>query len=544
MGILSKESDQRWNPGTWILLMLILLTGSFISNYLKNFTDSLLLYLPTSLAFVMVHWFGLRVLPLAFINAFVTLYLWNAPGGWDRILLFATREPVIVFASWYLCKNLVIKSSGLSTTQVFSRFVLLGIVIPDSINSLYTYHYSFIGGDLQKIAMLWLSDFITIFSITVPLLHYFKPQPTQIAFKLIPNDVRSFTELNYQALIEIIMITLLYMVLGFFISFDKYWFIYGVTATFIAVRHGFCYVTLINVVIFLFNYIIPLINFGSWEYSIGNSTQLINVHLGMTSMFFGSALIGRVISDLRNSEESILEQKAKLEDSNTRLRKANQEMDRFVYSVSHDITAPLKSIRGLISISRLENKSNEFPYIDKIEQSVKRLEEFSEEILAHSRASRKELKYEQIDLAQFTAEIIENLRYLDGFGSIHFTYQFQVPLVTSDRFLLKVVLGNLISNAIKFQRKAEGHSANVSIRSYASKDQLFIEVKDNGYGIEEEYKLRIFEMFYRATDLAAGSGLGLFIAKEAVEKLNGGITLQTKNGEGSIFTIHLPLRVS
>jgi signal transduction histidine kinase len=263
----------------------------------------------------------------------------------------------------------------------------------------------------------------------------------------------------------------------------------------------------------------------------------------MTSMFFGSALIGRVISDLRNSEESIMEQKVKLEDSNARLRKANQEMDRFVYSVSHDITAPLKSIRGLISIGKLENRSNEFPYIDKIEQSVKRLEDFSEEILAHSRASRKEMKYEQIDLQEFTNEIIESLRYLDGFGAINFTFQFQASTVISDRFLLKVVLSNLISNAIKFQRKAEGHAAIVSIKSYTSRDQLFIEVKDNGYGIEEEYKLRIFEMFYRATDLASGSGLGLFIAKEAVEKLNGGITLQTKNGEGSLFTIHLPLLV-
>lgn len=537
-----STNNRNWNPGTWIVLMLILLAGSFISSYLKNFTDSLLLYLPTSLAFVMVHWFGPRILPLAFINGFVTLFLWNAPGGWDRLFVFATREPVIVFVSWYLCKDLIVKSKGLTSTQTFSRFTLFGIVLPDVVNSFYTYHYSFIGGDMEKVGLLWLSDFITTFSVAVPLLHYFKPVQTRVAFKLVPNEIQSFTQLNYKAIAEIIIITVLYLVIGFFISFDKYWFIYGVTATFIAVRHGFCYVTLINSIIFLFNYIIPLINFGSWEYSIGTSTQLVNVHLGMTSMFFGSALIGRVISDLRNSEESTSEQKKQLEMSNEELRKTNQDLDRFVYSVSHDISAPLKSIRGLISIGKLEQTNNvNFPYIDKIEQSIQKLEDFSEEILAHSKASRKNIQLEEIDLNKFSRDIVDNLYFLDGFGHVSFEYNFSVPVVITDRFILKVVLSNLISNAIKFQRKTEGHKALVSIKSYAIKDQLFIEVMDNGYGIDEKYKLRIFEMFYRATDMASGSGLGLYIAKEAIEKLSGGITLQTKNGEGSIFTIHLPL---
>lgn len=538
---LSESESQKWNLGTWVLLMFILLTGSYISYYARTITDSLLLYLPTSLAIVMVHWFGPRVLPLAFINAFVTLFLWNAPGPWERILFLASREPVIVFASWYFCKNLVIKSNGLANTKVFVKFVLSGIFIPDLINSIYTYHYTFIHGDLGKVALLWLSDFITIFSIAVPLLHYFKPKRTPLSFTLIPNEPSSFKELNHKGLLEIFLSTILFLVLGFFISFDKYWFIYGACATFIAVRHGFCYVIFINGIIFIFNYILPLVNFGSVEYGTQGSTQLVNVHLGMSTMFFGSALIGRVISDLRNSEKALTEQKKQIEETNTQLSKANHEMDRFVYSVSHDISAPLKSIKGLIAISKLESKdSADFPYISKIEQSVSKLEDFTEEILEHSRASRKGVEIEEVDLHHQVDEILDNLKYLDGFSAIQFHRQLDCPIIKADRYLLKVVLSNLLSNAIKFQKHESEVTPEIKIRSSVS-DRFVIDVEDNGEGIQDIYQDRIFEMFYRATTSSSGSGLGLFIASEATKKLNGKIYFKTKHGEGSTFTIELPL---
>jgi len=543
MRIFSDSKNHTWNLGTWVLLMLILLAGSYISFYVRNYTDSLLLYLPTSLAFVMVHWFGPRILPLAFINALVTLFLWQAPGDWDRILFLATREPVIVFASWFLCKDLVYASNGLSDTKSFGKFILLGIVVPDLINSFYTYHYTFVNGDLEKVSLLWLSDFITIFSIGLPLLHFFIPVKTKYFFKLVTIESKVFESKygNARAVIEFIAITLLFVVLGFIISFDKYWFLYGIGATMLAVRHGFNYVVLVNSVIFILNYILPLLKFESLVHGLNVSTELLNVHLGMGTMFFGSTLIGRVITDLRNSERELTIQKKQIEAANSQLSKTNHEMDRFVYSVSHDISAPLKSIRGLIAISKLESDSNsEFPYISRIEQSVKKLEDFTEEILEHSRASRKEIEIEEVNLHQQLEEIFDNLKFLNGYNAIRFTLQLDYPHIKADRFLLKVILSNLISNAVKFQKQKNGFVPEIRIRSYA-KDTVFIEVEDNGEGIEESYKNRIFEMFYRATTTSTGSGLGLFIANEAVLKLNGVISFKSKHGEGSIFTIELPL---
>jgi signal transduction histidine kinase len=325
------------------------------------------------------------------------------------------------------------------------------------------------------------------------------------------------------------------------VSFDKYWFLYGIGATLLALRHGFNYVVLVNSVIFILNYILPLLKFENFVHGLNVSTELLNVHLGMGTMFFGSALIGRVISDLWNSEEQLVIQKKQMEETNSQLSKANHEMDRFVYSVSHDISAPIKSIKGLIAISKLESTTpSEIPYMSRIEQSVKKLEDFTEELLEHSRASRKNIEIDEINLQNQLDEIFDNLKYLDGYGSIQFSMILDCPTIKSDRFLLKVILSNLISNAIKFQRKEDGISPQINIRSFAS-DRLFIEVEDNGEGIQEIYRDRIFEMFYRATISSPGSGLGLFIAREAAKKLNGDIRFKTVTGEGSTFTIELPL---
>lgn len=543
MQMVPDSESQQWNPGTWVLLMLILLIGSFISYFARTFTDSLLLYLPTSLAFVMVHWFGLRILPLAFINALVTLLLWQAPGPWYRILFLSSHLPVIIFVSWFLCKDLVYSSRGLSDTKSFGRFVLLGIVVPDLINSFYTYHYTFVNGDLEKVTLLWLSDFITIFSIGLPLLHFFTPVKTRYFFKLTTIESKVFESKygNYRALAEFIGITLLFVILGFVISFDKYWFLYGIGATLMAVRHGFNYVVLINSVIFILNYLLPFLKFENLVHRLNVSTELLNVHLGMGTMFFGSALIGRVISDLWNSEGELMIQKKQVEEANSQLSKANHEMDRFVYSVSHDISAPLKSIRGLIAISKLEaSNDTEFPHLAKIEQSVKKLEDFTEEILDHSRASRKEIEIEEINLHHLLEDIIDNMKYLNGYTAIRFNIQLDNPVIMADRFLIKVIVSNLVSNAIKFQRQENGATPEIKIRSFV-KDKYFIEVEDNGEGIHDSYKSRIFEMFYRATTTSTGSGLGLFIASEAAVKLNGSISFQSKYGEGSIFSIELPL---
>lgn len=523
--------------------MIILIISSFISYYLKNLTSSFLLYLPTSIAIVMVHWFGLRVLPLTFINAIVTLLLWQALGDWTRILLLATREPVVVFASWFLCKKLTSGFYGVSNTLSFLRFTLFGIVIPNLINAIYTYHYSFINGNIERTSLLWLSDFITIFTISIPLLHFFWPEPSGKSFKLIRVNYREI-DLPAKALIgikELVTITVLFVGLSFLVDFDKYWFLYGIVAAMVAVRNGFYTVILANLIIFILNYILPLLNLGSLKHGSVVTTHLLSVHLGMGTMFFASALIGRVVTDLRKTEAKLIEQKSQIEKTNQQLTTANREMDRFVYSVSHDISAPLKSIKGLITISRLEKDKGEFLYLNQIEVSVQKLESFVGEVLDHSRTTRKEIQFENVSIKELIDDIKDNLKYLENFDSIKFTMDLKDPIFKTDKFLIRVALSNLLSNAIKYQRRWTDVTKEIKISSWEQGNLRHLRIGDNGEGIAEPYTSKIFEMFYRGTTNSTGSGLGLFIAKEAVEKLNGRIDFITEYGVGSEFTIKIPI---
>lgn len=537
----TAHAGSDWGLGTWPLLLIILISSSCFSWYLRNLTSSFLLYLPTAIAIVMIHWFGRRVLILAYINAVFTLILWDAPGGSGRILLLASREPLVIFASWLFCKSIIRNSKGLSDILSFVRFVVLGIIVPDFVNSFYTYHYTFINGNLERVALLWLSDFITIFSITIPLLHFFHPQKNGKTFKLVrlDNNETHLEEGKRIGVIELIGITTFFVGLSFVIDFDKYWFLYGIVASMVAVRNGFDTVILANLIIFILNYILPLLNFGNFVHGFSTSSHLLSVNVGMATMFVASAMIGRVITDLRKTESELTAQKRIIEKANQQLTLANHEMDRFVYSVSHDISAPLKSIKGLIAIGRLENES--FPYLNRIETSVQKLEDFVGEVLDHSRTSRKEVQYEEVNLGSLIHDITDNLKYLDNYSGIKFTIDLKCESLFTDRFLIKVGVGNLLSNAIKYQKKRLEAPPEIKIESWKQNNQLNIKITDNGEGIATTYKDKIFEMFYRGTTNSTGSGLGLFIAKEAVEKLNGKIEFISEYGVGSEFTIIIPV---
>jgi signal transduction histidine kinase len=269
---------------------------------------------------------------------------------------------------------------------------------------------------------------------------------------------------------------------------------------------------------------------------------LLSVHLGMITMFFVSSLIGRAISDFRKKENELTLQKKQLENANELLNKTNSELDRFVYSVSHDISAPLKSIKGLVTLSRLDkDPAITESYLGKIEASVQKLEGFVGEVLDHSRTVRKEIQVEPVQIESLVNDIYDNLKYLDNFNRINFIFDFKVPVISTDRFLIKVALSNLLSNAIKYQKRYQDHPAEITVSTELINGQIQVGIADNGEGIADAYKDRIFEMFYRGTSNSTGSGLGLYIAKEAVQKLRGSITVDTTYGKGSIFTLLLPI---
>lgn len=229
-----------------------------------------------------------------------------------------------------------------------------------------------------------------------------------------------------------------------------------------------------------------------------------------------------------------------IEKRNQELKKVNSELDKFVYSASHDLRAPLASVLGLINIARLDDGSDKNGYFDLIEKSIKKLDGFIRDIIDYSRNARLELIREEIHFEKVIHEVIDDLRYLDETNKILriVTVNGQGTFYTDIR-RLRIIISNLISNAIKYHAPRR-ENPFIEVRVEFDESKAMIKVIDNGSGIAEEHLGNIFQMFYRGTSTTKGSGLGLYIVKETTEKLNGKITVISNIGEGSTFEVMLP----
>ncbi len=247
------------------------------------------------------------------------------------------------------------------------------------------------------------------------------------------------------------------------------------------------------------------------------------------------------ISEISMYEDSLLEAKILAENQNEDLQKKNDELDRLIYSISHDIKAPLSSIEGLVYITKLESTQpilNE--YFDLMLTSTKRLKGFLENVLDFYKNSKFEPKAEEIDFDFEIKQILQNLKYTSKFREIEFLIDVdQKEELLIDKLRIQTILVNLLSNAIKYQNEETEHKIIV-INVTTSLKGIKIEVSDNGIGIPLEIQDKIFDMFYRGTVKSDGSGLGLYILSETVKKLKGTIKLQSLPQEFTKFTIEIP----
>lgn len=254
-----------------------------------------------------------------------------------------------------------------------------------------------------------------------------------------------------------------------------------------------------------------------------------------------AVLVLYFLVELNNeSEQELMNKERAVTEKNRQLTKVNQELDRFVYSVSHDLRSPLSSIMGIINLAKYaESKEELMELVQLIEGRVKAQEKFIGEIISYSRNSRTRVERIRVSLTEVVNEVLESLRYLPGFEGIDFRVADNDKIhLLVDRTRLKVILLNLISNAIKYQDAAKPDPF-VEISLKEEKRYLAIHVRDNGMGIAEEHLHKIFDMFYRASETSTGSGLGLYIAQEVIEKMGGTLSVRSKLGEGTTFIVRL-----
>ncbi len=150
------------------------------------------------------------------------------------------------------------------------------------------------------------------------------------------------------------------------------------------------------------------------------------------------------------------------------------------------------------------------------------------------------VKQEQINIEELIKYTFDNYSYTPQFAQIKKIVNVEEGCaLISDNYRLNVILNNLISNAIRYYNPYL-EDAYIKVDVLVNEHYLKIEVEDNGLGIEEKHLKNIFNMFYRATEKQSGSGLGLYIVKETVEKLNARINVKSEFGKGTTFTLRVP----
>ncbi|HLJ04101.1 MAG TPA: PAS domain S-box protein [Solirubrobacteraceae bacterium] len=227
------------------------------------------------------------------------------------------------------------------------------------------------------------------------------------------------------------------------------------------------------------------------------------------------------------------------------LRRSNHDLEQFAYVASHDLSEPLRVISGFVELlsrrygSQLDEEGERF--IDFILTGVERMQALIDDLLAYSRAGRATLDPREVDVAALVEDLLRALRpELEARG-----VDVQVgtlPSVRAEKSLLRQVIQNLISNAVKFSDAA---APVVRVSSERVPGAWCFAVADNGPGVEPRYRERIFEMFQRLHGRdVPGSGIGLAIVKRLVERHGGRVWVSDASPRGATFNFTIPDRVA
>jgi len=259
-----------------------------------------------------------------------------------------------------------------------------------------------------------------------------------------------------------------------------------------------------------------------------------------------ASLLEAANHELRHTQEKILELNQSLEENvkarTVELECANKDLEAFIYSVSHDLRAPLRHINGFSRILQSEHSEQlseeAMRYLDKIAQSASNMGNLVDGLLNLSRIGRKPLELEIVDLNSVVDGVKSELETEIGNRDIEWKIE-PLPEIECDPVLMKQVVVNLLSNAVKFTRNSDG--AVIEVKPLSSGESGFM-VKDNGAGFDMEYTEKLFGVFerlHRKEDFE-GTGIGLATVHRIVDNHNGRVWAEAEVNKGATFYVELP----
>ena len=235
--------------------------------------------------------------------------------------------------------------------------------------------------------------------------------------------------------------------------------------------------------------------------------------------------------ELTKSIQELNLRKAQIEDH-------NNQLELFVYKASHDIKGPLRSIIGLTQIGLQDVKETAArEYFQHINKSTQRLDNLLADLLKLTKAKQAEVEKQQLNLRVMVNDIIQSFKNIRHFDRIDLSVNIPEDIrFMGDEKMVYSVLQNFVENGIKYSDPTkEQPFLNITIKQEPGKTIFLFE--DNGLGIDQEHLPKIFDMFYKINPASEGTGLGLHIVKVTIEKLGGTIKVNSRAGQGSLFTI-------
>jgi signal transduction histidine kinase len=379
-----------------------------------------------------------------------------------------------------------------------------------------------------NISLLSIINYLVLFLTMIPLVLFLTkkgyPNEAKLMMMLVGNIFMFIKASSYgrESGMNLAMLIMLFAIFAFYSIEDYKYMLFALAAT-------------LSIIVFL----------ELTDYSfIGNdkSTNKYEYEYNLASTILFCILFFYVtlrVNQYMNKKLSLLNHK--LLNKNKMLGKINKELDSYIYKASHDMRAPLTSMMGILNLIKTETDPEKIKHLNSLqEKCISKLDSHIYQIINLSKNIKTESIPEKTDLNLMINEVFEELNFFENAANTKKIIRIEQDVAFySDPYRLKMILNNLISNAFKYTRFEEAIPL-IEVEALISRDSATITVKDNGIGIPNEQQGKIFDMFYRGTDASKGSGLGLYMVKEMIEKLNGSISVHSEENRFTFITFVIP----